>query len=156
MTENSLTELLKRRMASLLKRRPYSREELVRYCTRYTLRKKIETPPDTIEITVDSFMEKNAVTDELFAQWWIQQRSQFRQRSKRVIAFELRQKGVSPELIEQSLHKNYSNDVDTATEYIAQRPGLLRNPEKALERLLRRGFSYSDSKVAIELNTNKE
>jgi SOS response regulatory protein OraA/RecX len=156
MTETELAAVLERRMTFLLRRRPYSRAELIGYCSRYTLRKKIEISPDSIDTIVDLFMQKNGLSDQLFAQWWIQQRSQFRQRSRRVLSFELKQKGVPPETIEESLQKGYTNDVEAAIDYIAQRPGLLRNPEKALARLLRRGFSYAHSKVAIEQNTNKE
>ncbi|KXK08001.1 MAG: Regulatory protein RecX [Microgenomates bacterium OLB22] len=156
MAEDFLTELLEKRMLFLLKRRPYAHEELIRYCLRYSQRKKLVLSPEHIYTIVTTFMQKHALTDEQFAKWWIQHRSQFRQRSKKMITHELRQKGLSDELIGQSMEDNYSDDISVAREYIAQRRGLLKNPEKALARLLRRGFTYSDSKVAIEQNLNKE
>jgi regulatory protein len=45
------------------------------------------------------------INDAAFAKWWIEQRTTFRPRGKRVIGYELRAKGVKKEVVEEALSK---------------------------------------------------
>jgi regulatory protein len=61
-------------------------------------------PEPVVEATIQRLKEGGFLGDKQFAQEWIENRTAFRPRSKRMlIAMELRQKGVEEEVIEQAL-----------------------------------------------------
>ncbi len=56
-----------------------------------------------VEATIQRLKDNGFLGDDQFAQDWVENRSTFRPRSKRMLAMELRQKGVAEEAIEQAL-----------------------------------------------------
>lgn len=56
-----------------------------------------------VEAAIQRMKENGYVGDDQFAREWVENRSTFRPRSKRMLAMELRQKGVGDEVIEQAL-----------------------------------------------------
>lgn len=93
--------------------------------------------------------------DKKFARWWVEQRMSFRPRSKRIMNYELRSKGINKNVIEDVLA-----EVDIDEEKIAK--GLLEKKRykweklKGLERrkkmadfLARKGFGWGVIKKAI-------
>ncbi|HLD01346.1 MAG TPA: regulatory protein RecX [Patescibacteria group bacterium] len=79
-----------------LKYRPRSEKEI-----RDKLQSK-KAPLEIIEQVIGKLTEQKFLNDEAFARWWIEQRMQFKPRSKRFITFELKQKGIDQEIIEQA------------------------------------------------------
>lgn len=59
--------------------------------------------PDAIDSVVAQLNELNWVNDQKFAQLWIESRNSFRPRSKRMLVYELRRRGVSDRKISESL-----------------------------------------------------
>jgi len=95
---------------------------------------------------INKLKEKNLLNDRDFAVWWVQQRREFRQKSKWAIAAELRQKGIEAEIIEEVLSD--TSDAKTAR-LIAEKKvkSLVReNRDKARLKLGsflgRRGFNW--------------
>jgi regulatory protein len=88
------------------------------------------------------------VDDRRFARAWLENRSEFRPRSRRALVVELRQKGLSDEVIEQALEETAPADEDLAYQAAlkhARRWENLEWPEfrrKLGGFLARRGFSY--------------
>ena len=109
--------------------------------------RKHEIPEDVIEETVERLRKDGLVNDDQFARAWVENRSTFRPRSRRMMALELRQKGLDEESANSAL-----KDVDD--EALAYEAAQKRAPRfKGLEWsefrtklsgfLARRGFSYS-------------
>jgi regulatory protein len=55
------------------------------------------------EYVIQRLIEEKYLGDQTFAQTWVENRSNFRPRSRRLLKYELRQKGVAEEYIESAL-----------------------------------------------------
>lgn len=109
--------------------------------------KKHDVPDDVIEMTLARLQEQGLADDARFARLWVENRNTFRPRGRRLLARELRQKGVSREEIEQVLSENTPDEV--LAEQAARKKA--RSYEhlpwedfrrKMIAFLARRGFSY--------------
>lgn len=78
----------------------------------HLLKKKI--PEDLINPIIKLLREHKFLDDRKFAEWWIEQRQEFKGKSKMIIKSELFQKGVDKLLIEELLDNN-QGDLKTAT-----------------------------------------
>ena len=108
---------------------------------------KHEIPEDIIEQTLQRLRQDGLANDDQFAQAWVENRSAFRPRSRRMMAMELRQKGLDNETVSSALED--VDDEALAYEAAQKRVGRLKDMEwidfrkKLSEFLARRGFSYS-------------
>jgi regulatory protein len=109
--------------------------------------RKHEIPEEVIEHTLDRLRQDGLANDGQFARAWVENRSTFRPRSRRMLAMEMRQKGLDEETASAAL-----DDVDDAA--LAYQAATKRAPrfkelewqdyrKKLSEFLARRGFSYS-------------
>lgn len=104
--------------------------------------------PGLIEKVITRLKEDRLVNDLDFAQNWLENRQQFRPRSKRLMKLELRQKGVAESEIEQAVQSSELNDFDLALDAgrkLSRRYQNLEKPEhdrKLGAALQRRGFSF--------------
>ncbi len=105
---------------------------------------------DAIIQTVIERLKKNGlVEDASFAQAWIENRTVFHPRGRKLIAMELRQKGVSDEVVQDALAAGAVDDETLAYQSAIQYTRRLNGldwPEfrkKLSAYLLRRGFSYA-------------
>ncbi len=100
-----------------------------------------------IETILQRLRENRFVQDSEFAQQWIENRSTFRPRSRRVLAMELRQKGVGEETIQDAL-TDAEDDEELAYQAAVSRLQRYENLDWETFRkklggfLLRRGFTY--------------
>jgi regulatory protein len=100
-----------------------------------------------IDSTIQRLKENNLLGDERFAQDWVENRSAFRPRSKRLLALELRQKGVAEEEIQKALAETEDENnlaYQTAVAYARRLASVdWETFRKRLGAYLaRRGFSY--------------
>lgn len=100
-----------------------------------------------VDATVQRLKDNGFLGDTKFAQDWIENRTTFRPRSKRMLAIELRQKGVDYEVIEQALAETEDEQVlayQSATKYARRLAGMEweKFRKRLGEHLIRRGFSY--------------
>lgn len=100
-----------------------------------------------VEATIQRLKDNRYLGDEQFAQTWVENRSTFKPRSKRMLAMELRQKGVGEDVIEQALagtEDESSLAYQSAVKYARRLAGA--DWETFRKRLgaylMRRGFSY--------------
>lgn len=131
-------------------RRPHSQREILQWFRRKNI------PPELHE---DLFnRSKNAIllNDEEFAKWWVEQRVHFRSSPKKMLKLELRQKGISDEIIEKTLGESKAlPDVELARKVLLKKyrkiPELsdLKEKKRVYNFLLRRGFSYLTIKEAL-------
>ena len=109
--------------------------------------KKHEIPDTVIEETLERLRRDGLVNDQQFAQAWVENRSTFRPRSRRMMAMELRQKGLDDESMQSALEEVD----DEALAYEAAKKRALRFKDlewnefrkKLSGFLARRGFPYS-------------
>ncbi len=109
--------------------------------------RKHEMPEEVIEETLARLRQDGLANDGQFAQAWVENRSTFRPRSRRMLAIELRQKGLDDEAVSSALEA--VDDEPLAYEAAKKRAPRLKALEwadfrkKLSEFLARRGFSYS-------------
>lgn len=100
-----------------------------------------------IQAVLERLKQNGFLGDEKFAQDWVENRTTFRPRSKRMLAMELRQKGVVDEEIQKALAET---EDENALAYLAAQQYLRRLDGVDWEtfrkrlggHLARRGFSY--------------
>lgn len=103
--------------------------------------------PEVVGAALLRLADKRYVDDEAFARYWLEQRQRNRPRGVRAIGYELRQKGVDHDTINQVLH-----DVDEEASAWAAIEGKLSRwqgldetafRKKVMGFLSRRGFNYA-------------
>ena len=104
------------------------------------------TDPQIIENTIERLKENNLINDAKFSETWVENRSVFRPRSKRALAFELHKHGISQEHIDQALQNvNEEELIYSLGKKRAERFTNMEWPEfrrKMFSYLSSRGFSY--------------
>jgi len=105
--------------------------------------------------TLDRLQRNGLLNDAQFAQAWVENRMTFRPRSRRVMAFELRQKGIVDETIDQTLGEQI--DEESLAYAAGQRQGRrlagldMREFRTKLGAFLgRRGFSYDVVRPVVD------
>ena len=134
------------------------------------LRTNIKNLTLVIEKVIAKLKVQNFLNDEEFAKWWIEQRTSFRPRSLRLIKLELRQKGITDEVIESGIRNQelgIESDLDRAKKLVEIRIKRFRNPSTPLKAgkfgmtreelyqkiggfLARRGFDWETIKQSID------
>lgn len=138
--QDSLEEATKRALL-VISYRPRSEAEV-----RRKLADK-EYPEPVIEAVLERLRQAGLLGDEQFARTWVDNRVAFRPRSRRVVAYELRQKGVPEQAIEQALTEMPEEEnlaYQTAVRYARRLVGsdwdTYRRRMSAF--LARKGFTY--------------
>jgi len=109
--------------------------------------RKHEIPEAVIEETLERLRQGGLANDKEFASAWVENRYTFRPRSRRMMALELRQKGLDEEAIRSAMEN--VDDEASAYEAAQRRAARFKGMEwndfrkKLSEFLARRGFSYS-------------
>jgi regulatory protein len=127
--------------------RPRSRAEVRKNLEKHAI------PPDVITDVFKRLERSGLVNDERFAQDWVTNRSEFRPRSRRALAYELRQRGLADTAIKKALEGineetlAYQAAIKQARRYENLPVRDFRN--KLGSYLARRGFSYEIIKDVV-------
>jgi regulatory protein len=136
------------RTLDYLSHRPRSRAEIETYL------QKRGFSEEEIEAVAMRLERAGLLDDEAFARFWVENRERFRPRGLRALRYELRNKGISDQVIERALvgvdvsdsaYRSASKkarqlgDVDQQTFY-----------RKLVEYLVRRGFDYEVAREATD------
>lgn len=109
--------------------------------------RKHEIPQAVIEQTLERLRQDGLANDNQFARAWVENRSAFRPRSRRLMAMELRQKGLGEEAVASAVQgvDDETLAYEAARKRIARYAGLEWNDfrKKLSDFLARRGFAYS-------------
>jgi regulatory protein len=111
---------------------------------------------EVIDITIEKLLEKGWLDDLNFAKQWIENRNAFRPRSERLLAYELRLKGVAENKIDLALEKYGEDESDLAYQAGIKKAKQCQNEakfdfqKKVGGYLSRRGFSYGIVKPTVE------
>lgn len=111
------------------------------------------TKEEIIQYVLDRLQSSHLVDDSEYARTWVENRTDFRPRSRRALAYELRQRGVEPDIIEKTLE---TVDEDEMAYQAARRQARKLNQmewrdfrQKMLRHLAQRGFNFETSDQAI-------
>jgi len=146
--ERDEAEVAYERALTFLSYRPRSRAEIEGY-----LRRK-EASAAVVQIVVARLTEAGLLDDQAFAQYWVQNREQFRPRGSRSLRFELRIKGVPDSLAEQAVET--IDEAESAYRAAQARAQRMRGLEREVFRsrlggfLQRRGFTYEIVKETVD------
>ena len=132
------------RALKFLSYRPRSEKEI-----RDKLKRK-KASEEIINKIILRLKENNFLNDEEFVKWWIEQRTNFKPRSLKLIKMELGQKGIDKELIDETIDELPSaiDDLESAKKLIEKRLSRYKNLsrdekfQKIARYLVSKGFSY--------------
>lgn len=122
--------------------RPRSEREV-----RDRLRKRDFSQP-AIDAAIERMRGWGYLDDQAFAEWWVENRAEHRPRGKRLLAGELRSKGVSPDVVGEVLEEAELDEHGAALELGRKRLGSLSaldrpTQERRLAAFLgRRGYGW--------------
>ena len=148
------------RAITFLSYRPRSEKEVRDKLIGKTSRKRKEyVDEEVVEQVIEKLKRQKFINDTDFAKMWIEQRIRFKPRSVRVIKRELKQKGISNELIEAQI-SNFqfpiSNELEMAKQLVQKRIKRYRNLsrqeiyQKLGRFLASKGFDWDTIKTAID------
>lgn len=115
---------------------------------------KLSIPPAFIQIVIERLKRNQLIDDEEFAVRWIQERNNNHPRSKKALAFELKQHGVDSEIIEDTIKS--VDDSQQAYLSALKKARQLKDLEwfeyrqKMLRYLAGKGFSFGTSTEAAK------
>ena len=109
--------------------------------------RKHEIPEAVIDETIERLRGDGLANDQEFASAWVENRTTFRPRSRRMLALELRQKGLDEEAIRSAMENvdDEASAYEAAQKRAVRFQGLEWNDfrKKLSEFLARRGYSYA-------------
>lgn len=111
---------------------------------RQYLKRKDATPED-IDVLIDRLYGYRYLDDHAFARAWVDNRRELQKRSNRVLKLELRQKGISRDIIEEVLADSENDEKAVLRALVVKKRRMTRyhDRDKLLAYLLRQGYSYS-------------
>ena len=133
----------------LLRFRPRSRRELL-------MRLKQRFDAATCHDVIHALQEKRLLDDAAFSRFWIQNRMHFRPKGKRALFQELLEKGVAPEVIQETLKELFPEEERAVAERLLASRRKRVDPKdpathQKLYRFLRsRGFSHDLTSELLE------
>jgi regulatory protein len=128
--------------------RPRSESEVRRRLT------KAKVEPDVVEHVVERLRAGRLVDDREFARYWVENRESFNPRGARMLAAELRQRGVEREVVEEAL-EGITDESESALTAGRRKLRSLSGldyrsfRDKMGNHLARRGFNYDTIKDVV-------
>lgn len=125
----------------------------------YLLKKQFT--PDAISHAINKLLKLKFLNDEEYGRSFTRGRQVYKGKSRYYVTYELKQKGVSEEIIE-SVMNDSQEDLQTAKEFIVRKKriyGYLEKKEfreKMMRLLAARGFSFDTIKKALSQEDNRE
>lgn len=139
---------------SFISIRPRSEEEVKKKITKYSSLR--DYSDNTKQRVIQTLKEEGLIDDLKFIEWWVRQRSSFKPKGQMVLTRELLGKGVASEKIKDYFnnqpldeHKLAYKTLLNKKKYFSGFEGFSKK-KKAIDYLLRRGFSWQVSKNVFE------
>jgi regulatory protein len=132
--------------------RPRSEKEIKDYLNEKKVDEEIQKK------IIEKLKSYNFLNDLEFAKFWVEQRTKFKRKPIRVIEYELNQKGINKNLIEEVISGFDSKELDleNAKKLAEKKMDFHRNldpkkrEEKVMSYLLGKGFNYEIVKKALK------
>ncbi len=123
----------------LLARRPYSEKEVFEHLSRHW-------PESDVNTAIAKLKELKFIDDDAFAAWYQESRLRSRPMSGKLLAFELKRKGIITE------YRTPNTDYDLAQLALSKKKNL--NYKQAMRFLASRGFSWSTIEGVLKKRYN--
>lgn len=125
------------------------RPRSVREVQDYARRKKW-TPEDS-ELIINKLIAKRYLSDSAFARSWVQSRALGNKTSARKLRLELKQKGVTDDIIKEVFEASSYDELDALRALVTKKRKLARygDDQKLMRYLAGQGFSFDDIKNAL-------
>ncbi len=134
--------------------RPRSCKELSQYLRKQGISESI------LQILLEKLTDQKLVDDLRFAQWFVEQRDQFRPKAKKVLEIELKSKGIGSDIIQDVLaQKTSSDELSQAQTLIQKKLRLWKNYSKQQKEhkiqafLIQRGYSWDIVRSILKMET---
>lgn len=116
-------------------------------------------PEEIIERVVQLFKGYGYINDHSYAQYHINNRVRFKPMAKKMIKYELAQKGISGEIIDSTIEASCLNELDMATQLLQKKVKSQiaideKDKKRAYNYLLRRGFNFDTINKAFKIVFN--
>ena len=113
------------------------------------------TPPTLVDRVVERLRELKLIDDGAFAEFWVENRNRFRPKGARAIKAELRQKGLSDEVIAEQVEAGLDEEAGARSVALRQARRYAKLDyqtfrQKLWAYLARRGFDFDAISPAIE------
>lgn len=145
-------EKIKARVLNLIARRPRSEKEIRDYISQKFYEGKFdieeEYRSDLIESVVDELKKSDYINDESFANWYVNNRIEFKPRGKGLLRSELKSKGIPIDIISEVLDFGQTEELKMAKTLASKKLKTLsrydkkQKGEKLIDFLRRKGFSW--------------
>lgn len=115
----------------------------------------------TIQTAIGRLIELKFLNDGEFTESWIRSRQQYKNKSRFYLSYELKQKGVTDEVIQEKLNES-QDDLQTAKDFIERKERINTRldkkefKEKMIRLLSARGFSFDIITKALKNSENSE
>lgn len=151
LTQDEINEIIKKsefqkcldKTINFVMVRPRSIKEVKNYFRRKEV-------PESIHEEIFKRLERlELVNDQKFAKWWIDQRLQFKLKSKKDITFELRQKGIDTNIIKNILDDSEIDEIKIAKELVDKKSYKWQKYDEKVRRqkisqyLVGKGFNWN-------------
>lgn len=116
----------------------------------YLWRKKVEL--EDVELIIEKLQSKRYLSDENFARSWIENRGLGKKTSVKKLKLELKQKGLSDEIIKNALDVSSFSEDDSLKNLIAKKrknSKYAADPQKLMQYLARQGFGFEQIKQVL-------
>jgi regulatory protein len=126
--------------------RPRSVKELHDYCRRK------KWAPEDCQTIIDKLVARRYVDDRNFARAWVESRAMANKTSQRKLRLELKQKGITDDIIAEALENARYDEGTALRALIAKKRRLARyqDDQKLMQFLARQGFGFDDIKQALQ------
>lgn len=107
---------------------------------------------------LERLVKLELLDDQKFAKWWVEQRLEFKHKSKKDITFELRQKGIDTNIIKNVLDDSEIDELKIAKELIEKknykwaRYDEEERKQKIAQYLAGKGFSWDVISQAVDIS----
>lgn len=160
LTQDEVSEIIKKgelqksfdKTLNFAMRRPRSLKEIKDYFRRKEIDSSIQ------QTIIDKLVRLELLDDLKFAKWWVEQRLQFKYKSKKDITFELRQKGIESNIIKNVLDDSEIDELKIAKELVAKKLYKWQKYEENIRRqkisqyLAGKGFNWDIINNVVDIN----
>lgn len=120
--------------------RPHSEKECRDYLYKKIFEKKLDK--NYIDRIIEKLKSKNYLNDVRFAEYYVENRFSKKGVSSKRLRMELIKKGISKDIIEETLAGSERNDAEEIKKMIAKKRSKYPDDEKLTAYLVRQGFQY--------------
>ncbi len=107
-----------------------------------------EISDENVKKVIERLVDRGYVDDEKFAKFYVENRNLKKGISRRRLELELKNKGISPEIIEKVFAENSRDEVEEIKKIIAKKRKKYTD-EKLISYLVRQGFDYQLSQSLV-------